>query len=170
MASSAQLSFIFRFDYGEKFWVIKHKHFTCCCGTEKCRYNKASIQGFLKEYYCRLGEPLPDDVRAFSSKVKEVNRDESKSEKETKASNVQNKEGDNVKKQTEETAKKDEDSSDTAQKPELLKESEIKKEKREREKSPTNSVSSHSDETTKERRSLGRTRRAKKSEEASGMK
>ena len=26
------------FDYGEKFWVIKHKFFTCWCGLEKCKY------------------------------------------------------------------------------------------------------------------------------------
>ncbi|CAB4055891.1 EHMT [Lepeophtheirus salmonis] len=26
------------FDYGEKFWVIKHKYFTCHCGSENCHY------------------------------------------------------------------------------------------------------------------------------------
>ena len=53
----------FRFDYGEKFWVIKHKYFTCHCSSDKCRYNKSSIYGFLKEYYIRIGEPLPDDAK-----------------------------------------------------------------------------------------------------------
>lgn len=54
---------VFRFDYGEKFWVIKHKYFTChCAADKKCRYNKASIYSFLKEYYKRLGEPLPADI------------------------------------------------------------------------------------------------------------
>jgi len=47
------------FDYGEKFWVIKHKQFTCHCTSDKCRYNKSNIQGFLKEYYRRIGEPMP---------------------------------------------------------------------------------------------------------------
>lgn len=55
-----------RFDYGEKFWVIKHRQFTCNCGSEKCRYNRASILGFLKEYYNRTGEPLPEDVKESS--------------------------------------------------------------------------------------------------------
>ncbi len=53
---------ISRFDYGEKFWVIKHKYFTCCCGTDKCRYNRSSIQGFLREYYHRMGEPMPEEL------------------------------------------------------------------------------------------------------------
>ena len=53
------LSDFFRFDYGEKFWVIKHKQFTCHCTSDKCRYNKSNIQGFLKEYYRRMGEPMP---------------------------------------------------------------------------------------------------------------
>lgn len=47
------------FDYGEKFWVIKHKYFTCHCSSDKCRYNKSNIQSFLKEYYNRIGEPMP---------------------------------------------------------------------------------------------------------------
>ena len=49
----------YRFDYGEKFWVIKHKYFTCHCGTEKCRYSKSKITNFLQEYYKRNGEPVP---------------------------------------------------------------------------------------------------------------
>lgn len=50
------------FDYGEKFWVIKHKQFTCHCGSEKCHYSKSRINGFLVEYYKRLGEPMPDEL------------------------------------------------------------------------------------------------------------
>ena len=50
---------LYRFDYGEKFWVIKHKYFTCHCGSEKCRYSKSKITNFLQEYYKRNGEPVP---------------------------------------------------------------------------------------------------------------
>ena len=39
------------FDYGEKFWVIKHKFFTCWCGLEKCRYSKTAIGRTLDNYY-----------------------------------------------------------------------------------------------------------------------
>ena len=59
----------FRFDYGERFWVIKHKQFTCHCSSDKCRYNKSNIQAFLKEYYKRMGEPMPDDLMKPSKPV-----------------------------------------------------------------------------------------------------
>ncbi len=49
--------------------MIKHKYFTCCCGTEKCRYNKSSIYGFLKEYYLRIGEPMPEDLVASARRA-----------------------------------------------------------------------------------------------------
>lgn len=52
-----------RFDYGEKFWVIKHKFFTCHCSSEKCRYSKSNINSFLREYYKRNGEPLPPELQ-----------------------------------------------------------------------------------------------------------
>eukprot|EP00096_Caligus_rogercresseyi_P001210 TRINITY_DN1190_c0_g1_i3.p1 TRINITY_DN1190_c0_g1~~TRINITY_DN1190_c0_g1_i3.p1 ORF type:complete len:1358 (-),score=455.16 TRINITY_DN1190_c0_g1_i3:220-4293(-) len=42
------------FDYGEKFWVIKHRAFTCHCGSEDCHYSSSSIQSFLKDYYERF--------------------------------------------------------------------------------------------------------------------
>ena len=58
----------FRFDYGEKFWVIKHKQFTCHCASEKCRYNKSNILGFVREYYRRAGEPVPSDSPASSGR------------------------------------------------------------------------------------------------------
>ncbi|KAL4219441.1 Histone-lysine N-methyltransferase ehmt1 [Mactra antiquata] len=38
------------FDYGEKFWIIKWKQFTCTCGSTKCRYSKDTIQKTLEEY------------------------------------------------------------------------------------------------------------------------
>merc|ERR1719450_1484860 len=42
---------ILGFDYGEKFWVIKHKFFTCWCGLEKCKYSKTAIGRTLDNYY-----------------------------------------------------------------------------------------------------------------------
>ncbi|KAH3823923.1 hypothetical protein DPMN_125748 [Dreissena polymorpha] len=49
-----------RFDYGEKFWIIKWKQFTCTCGSTKCRYSKETIQQTLAEY--RLKHELEDQV------------------------------------------------------------------------------------------------------------
>ena len=43
------------FDYGEKFWVIKHKFFTCWCGLEKCKYSKTAIGRTLDNYYRKNG-------------------------------------------------------------------------------------------------------------------
>jgi hypothetical protein len=44
------------FDYGEKFWVIKHKFFTCWCGGDKCKYSKSAIGKTLETYYKNLDE------------------------------------------------------------------------------------------------------------------
>merc|ERR1711994_289424 len=55
------------FDYGEKFWVIKHKYFQCHCASEKCRYNKSNILSFVREYYKRAGEPVPSDSPASTT-------------------------------------------------------------------------------------------------------
>ncbi|UYV82178.1 hypothetical protein LAZ67_21001276 [Cordylochernes scorpioides] len=44
------------FDYGEKFWVIKYKSFTCCCGSAKCKYSRDTIQDTLANYNRRLRE------------------------------------------------------------------------------------------------------------------
>ena len=43
-----------RFDYGEKFWVIKYKWFTCACGSLNCKYNGDTIQSTLENYYRRI--------------------------------------------------------------------------------------------------------------------
>jgi len=56
------------FNYGEKFWVIKHKEFTCHCASEKCHYNKSNILSFVREYYKRIGEPVPADSPASSGR------------------------------------------------------------------------------------------------------
>ena len=42
------------FDYGEKFWVIKHKFFTCWCGGDKCKYSKTAISKTLETSYKNL--------------------------------------------------------------------------------------------------------------------
>ena len=58
------------FDYGEKFWVIKHKFFTCWCGGEKCKYSKHSIGKTLHDYYKKMenaGGKSPDSVSIGSS-------------------------------------------------------------------------------------------------------
>ncbi|XP_008550725.1 histone-lysine N-methyltransferase EHMT2 isoform X2 [Microplitis demolitor] len=38
------------FDYGEKFWIIKYKSFTCTCGALNCRYSEKTIQVTLDNY------------------------------------------------------------------------------------------------------------------------
>jgi len=51
------------FDYGEKFWVIKHKQFTCWCESEKCKYSKGAIAKTLENYYAREREtPVPEEL------------------------------------------------------------------------------------------------------------
>ncbi len=52
--------------------MIKHKWFTCNCNSEKCRYNRASIQTFLKEYYERTGEEIATTTATGSKIKKEV--------------------------------------------------------------------------------------------------
>ncbi|XP_065200646.1 histone-lysine N-methyltransferase EHMT1 isoform X2 [Planococcus citri] len=42
------------FDYGEKFWIIKYKSFTCTCGAETCRYSTTTIQKTLDAYNKKL--------------------------------------------------------------------------------------------------------------------
>ncbi|XP_014284421.1 histone-lysine N-methyltransferase EHMT2 isoform X2 [Halyomorpha halys] len=38
------------FDYGEKFWIIKCKKFTCACEEESCRYSSTTIHETLEKY------------------------------------------------------------------------------------------------------------------------
>ncbi|GLV41275.1 G9a [Carabus blaptoides fortunei] len=44
------------FDYGEKFWIIKYKSFTCTCGYPMCRYSESTIKTTLESYQRRLVE------------------------------------------------------------------------------------------------------------------
>lgn len=45
-----------RFDYGEKFWVIKYKWFTCECNSYLCRYSKETIHKTLAPHYKKMAE------------------------------------------------------------------------------------------------------------------
>uniref|UniRef100_T1IV76 Histone-lysine N-methyltransferase n=1 Tax=Strigamia maritima TaxID=126957 RepID=T1IV76_STRMM len=38
------------FDYGEKFWIIKYKTFTCMCHSDMCKYSSHRIQELLIKY------------------------------------------------------------------------------------------------------------------------
>ncbi|KAK0089007.1 hypothetical protein PV325_009758 [Microctonus aethiopoides] len=42
------------FDYGEKFWIIKCKSFTCTCGALNCRYSEKTIKVTLDTYRKRM--------------------------------------------------------------------------------------------------------------------
>ncbi|KAI0218690.1 Histone-lysine N-methyltransferase EHMT2 [Lamellibrachia satsuma] len=44
------------FDYGEKFWIIKWKHFTCTCGSTKCKYSAATIHQTIADYNQRMAD------------------------------------------------------------------------------------------------------------------
>ena len=61
---------ILGFDYGEKFWVIKHKFFTCWCGLEKCKYSKQAIVRTLDAYY----KKNPEEVTGGKEKEEERNK------------------------------------------------------------------------------------------------
>ena len=34
---------LLRFNYGELFWEVKRKQFSCECGSPKCRYSSAAL-------------------------------------------------------------------------------------------------------------------------------
>ncbi|ELT88290.1 hypothetical protein CAPTEDRAFT_206547 [Capitella teleta] len=44
------------FDYGDKFWVIKWKEFTCCCRSDFCRYSTDKIQDTINDYNRRMAD------------------------------------------------------------------------------------------------------------------
>lgn len=54
--NSSCLFVFYRFDYGEKFWMIKWKQFTCACGCVKCKYNSETIHKTIEEYKQRHEE------------------------------------------------------------------------------------------------------------------
>lgn len=48
------------FDYGDKFWIIKYKSFTCTCGAQSCKYSETTIKQTLVEYNRKQEEePVP---------------------------------------------------------------------------------------------------------------
>ncbi|KAG1695530.1 Histone-lysine N-methyltransferase EHMT1 [Nymphon striatum] len=58
------------FDYGEKFWMIKYKWFTCECQSTKCKYSKDAIQTTLENYSRRMKEDHSmDQVKKASTVV-----------------------------------------------------------------------------------------------------
>lgn len=38
LISFNQLCFVFSFDYGDKFWLVKNRYFSCKCKSSNCRY------------------------------------------------------------------------------------------------------------------------------------
>lgn len=50
--------FLFRFDYGEKFWIVKYKTFTCMCQNEACKYSQQTINDTLEKYNKKLEEEI----------------------------------------------------------------------------------------------------------------
>ena len=51
-----------RFDYGEKFWIIKWKQFTCACKSPKCKYSSETIHKTIEDYNRRqMEEEAVDD-------------------------------------------------------------------------------------------------------------
>lgn len=56
--------FLDSFDYGEKFWAIKYKSFTCDCGAAKCKYSKDVIHITMANYYRRLKEEQMEEAAA----------------------------------------------------------------------------------------------------------
>ena len=79
------------FDYGEKFWVIKHKFFTCWCGGEKCKYSKWTIGKTLENYYKKIEESssqTPDDASNKKTKDESLNATKNGTVTRTKDSKV----------------------------------------------------------------------------------
>ncbi|KAB0789966.1 hypothetical protein PPYR_15746 [Photinus pyralis] len=46
------------FDYGEKFWIVKYKSFTCKCGVPSCKYSKNVIATTVENYNKRLQDSV----------------------------------------------------------------------------------------------------------------
>ncbi|XP_072344384.1 histone-lysine N-methyltransferase EHMT1-like isoform X9 [Scyliorhinus torazame] len=59
------------FDYGDRFWDIKSKYFTCQCGSEKCKHSAAAIaqrQATISQLEAQQNG-LPDTSSAASANV-----------------------------------------------------------------------------------------------------
>ncbi|XP_067941457.1 histone-lysine N-methyltransferase EHMT2-like isoform X2 [Watersipora subatra] len=44
------------FDYGEKFWLVKYKHFLCDCGCKTCKYSEETIADTL--FVCQSSDRI----------------------------------------------------------------------------------------------------------------
>ena len=42
------------FDYGDKFWIIKYKSFTCACRSSICKYSLLTIHRTVEVYHRSL--------------------------------------------------------------------------------------------------------------------
>uniref|UniRef100_T1JED5 Histone-lysine N-methyltransferase n=1 Tax=Strigamia maritima TaxID=126957 RepID=T1JED5_STRMM len=56
------------FDYGEKFWIIKYKTFTCMCNTDGCKYSSHRIQELLAKYQQRQQDAIDSQSTKRQSK------------------------------------------------------------------------------------------------------
>lgn len=56
----AQLCSPSRFDYGERFWDIKGKLFSCRCGSPKCRHSSAALAQRQAGAQAAQEDGLPD--------------------------------------------------------------------------------------------------------------
>lgn len=54
-----------RFDYGDRFWDIKSKYFTCQCGSEKCKHSAEAIA--LEQSRLARLDPHPELLPELSS-------------------------------------------------------------------------------------------------------
>lgn len=54
-----------RFDYGDRFWDIKSKYFTCQCGSEKCKHSAEAIA--LEQSRLARLDPHPELLPDLSS-------------------------------------------------------------------------------------------------------
>lgn len=56
MQNTFYVFYINSFDYGEKFWIVKYKSFTCECGSVACKYSVESIIETLENHSKRVHE------------------------------------------------------------------------------------------------------------------
>lgn len=54
------------FDYGDDFWFIKYKNFTCECGSSHCKFSRATIAQTMAEHGRKLDEKLLDVIPSGS--------------------------------------------------------------------------------------------------------
>ena len=49
------------YDYGEKFWMVKGKLFTCKCGSSRCKFNERRIQRTISRFEKRDDDDNDDE-------------------------------------------------------------------------------------------------------------